>query len=995
MSNLSGRNLGPYRIMEQIGKGGMATVYKAYQPSVDRYVAIKVLPAHFAQDPTFVERFEREARTIARLEHPHILPVYDYGKADDGTTYIVMRYIEAGTLADLLAESVLFLEEGFRIFIQIGEALAYAHAQGVVHRDMKPSNVLMDMHNQAFLTDFGLARIVEGDSSLTGSAILGTPAYMAPEQGEGKPADERSDIYALGIMLYEMTTGRRPFEAETPMAVMLKHMTEPLPLPRQINPALSPAIERVILKALAKTPAERFQTVDDMVRALQAAIQESPVVTAATSPSIQPDVAQPAAEAQPATSPPAKRPPWFWPVLGGVGLIVVLWVALAFFTGADSQDGGLTEEAGQQDVTAVTQTTLAETAKDTSLTVTPPAGGANEPPPAALPPGWTQFSDTSQVRAIALQDDLVWVGSEGGLIAWNRYDGSYHKYTMLDGLSSHNITSLLVTQDGELWAGTDGGGVMVFDGTSWEAFTTEDGLDSDTVLSLFETEEGALIAGTAYGPTGFNFFDGQTWHNDWFPPAPVEFPKPVAFANGPEGLIVGLADEGGLLFLIEDQWTHFIGADGLPSDSILSLAVDAEGELLIVTDQRGGIGYFDGQTFEPIPELADTLGTVIYTAPNGNLWLGTDYEALWLFEGGDLRSYDEADGLPLGVIRAIIQDEDDIVWLGVEDQGMVQLDDQTFDTWALEDEPPFHNVQQILEADDGQLWFVQQWGGEEVAVYDPASDTWEAIEFSLEVNVIALDPDGSQWVGTSDGLWRISAQGARQRFSTQDGLPGDYITALTFGPDDGLWVGTETGLGYHNPKQDDVAWRDFTTYIPSPHVSTLYTDPDGTIWIGTAQSDDRPAGVAHGAENFISGMWLAGEFSPAALAEIEGDPIGSPFPEDLEAVQAFVTDASGYLWVGTIGGGLWRWRQDEDWRLFSEADAAPGSDVLSLAAQIDGTVWLGTYYDGLWGFHEAEGWWQETPEDGLPGWNVSASYLTSDGSLWVSTESGIGRYVFE
>nr|NIP22610.1 serine/threonine protein kinase [Phycisphaerae bacterium]NIX26425.1 protein kinase [Phycisphaerae bacterium] len=217
MSNLSGRNLGPYRIMEQIGKGGMATVYKSYQPSVDRYVAIKVLPAHFAQDPAFVERFEREARTIARLEHPHILPVYDYGKADDGTTYIVMRYIEAGTLADLLAESVLFLEEGFRIFIQIGEALAYAHAQGVVHRDMKPSNVLIDMHNQAFLTDFGLARMVEGDSSLTGSAILGTPAYMAPEQGEGKPADERSDIYALGIMLYELTTGRRPFEAETPM----------------------------------------------------------------------------------------------------------------------------------------------------------------------------------------------------------------------------------------------------------------------------------------------------------------------------------------------------------------------------------------------------------------------------------------------------------------------------------------------------------------------------------------------------------------------------------------------------------------------------------------------------------------------------------------------------------------------------------------------------------------------------------------------------------
>jgi serine/threonine protein kinase len=160
----------------------MATVYKAYQPAMDRYVAVKVLPAHFMQDPTFVERFEREARTIARLEHPHILPVHDYGKAPDGTTYIVMRYINAGTLSDLLAQGPLSMNEIVPLFAQIGDALAYAHEQGIVHRDMKPSNILIDPRKQAFLTDFGLARIVEGDSHLPGSMLLAPQPIWLPSR---------------------------------------------------------------------------------------------------------------------------------------------------------------------------------------------------------------------------------------------------------------------------------------------------------------------------------------------------------------------------------------------------------------------------------------------------------------------------------------------------------------------------------------------------------------------------------------------------------------------------------------------------------------------------------------------------------------------------------------------------------------------------------------------------------------------------------------------
>ncbi len=268
MFDLIGKTIGPYRILEQIGVGGMATVYKAYQPSMDRYIALKILPHYVSEDQNFAKRFQREARAIAKLEHPHILPVYDYGEYE-GVTYIAMRYVEAGTLKQHLAKGPLPLDEINRLIGQIGNALDYAHRLGVIHRDVKPSNVLIDEQGNTYLTDFGLARMMEASQELTGSGVgVGTPAYMSPEQGQGIKADHRSDLYSLGVILYEMVTGHVPFEAETPMAVMLKHITDPLPLPRTLRPDVPEAIERVILKALAKNPADRFQTAGELVQAL-------------------------------------------------------------------------------------------------------------------------------------------------------------------------------------------------------------------------------------------------------------------------------------------------------------------------------------------------------------------------------------------------------------------------------------------------------------------------------------------------------------------------------------------------------------------------------------------------------------------------------------------------------------------------------------------------------------------------------------------------------
>jgi serine/threonine protein kinase len=272
-----GQMLGPYQILEQIGEGGMATVYKAYQPSMDRNVAIKVLPSQLAESAEFAKRFQQEARIIAKLEHPHILPVFDYGESE-GITYLVMRYLEAGTLRDKMELGrPLPLDEIDRLFTQLADALGYAHSFGIIHRDLKPSNALIDSQGNLFLTDFGIAKLLESASPrLTQTdAIMGTPAYISPEQAQAAKVDQRSDIYSLGIILYEMVTGRVPFVAETPLAVILKHVSDPLPLPSTLKPDIPEAIEKVVLKALAKHPEDRFAAVAEFSAAWKRALDET------------------------------------------------------------------------------------------------------------------------------------------------------------------------------------------------------------------------------------------------------------------------------------------------------------------------------------------------------------------------------------------------------------------------------------------------------------------------------------------------------------------------------------------------------------------------------------------------------------------------------------------------------------------------------------------------------------------------------------------------
>lgn len=280
MENLIGTTLNTYQIVAKLGQGGMAEVYKAYQPGLDRYVAIKVMHRHLSSDEGLVKRFQREALATARLSHPNIVQVLDFSQAAD-LRFMVMQFINGPTLEDeIKARRKLgrpfSLPEIARLYLALGSAIDYAHRHQMVHRDLKPANVMIDAEGQALLTDFGIARLLDATQFTATGAMIGTPAYMSPEQGRGEKVDGRSDLYTLGVILYELVTGTLPFDAPTPIGILMKHVREPLPPPSKRKPDLPPLVEQVIVKALAKAPAERYQTAGALAQALAGAVGLAP-----------------------------------------------------------------------------------------------------------------------------------------------------------------------------------------------------------------------------------------------------------------------------------------------------------------------------------------------------------------------------------------------------------------------------------------------------------------------------------------------------------------------------------------------------------------------------------------------------------------------------------------------------------------------------------------------------------------------------------------------
>jgi serine/threonine protein kinase len=326
MTELIGQYLGRYHIDKQLGEGGMATVFKAYDTRLERDVAVKVIrKLTFSPEELekMLKRFDREAKSLARLSHPNIVGVIDYGEYE-GSPYLVMEYLPGGTLKQRLGKPIPW-QEAARLLLPIAHALDYAHQQKIVHRDIKPANILLTQTGEPMLSDFGIAKILESKetSSLTGTGVgIGTPEYMAPEQGLGEEVDYRADIYALGTVLYEMVTGRTPFQADTPLAVLLKKATEPLPRPKIYTAELPEKVEQVIIKALAKDPRDRYQEMAAFAKALEA-------LSGTSTPDTGRVIERQGGDAVHAALP-VKRPPfpaWLW-IGGAAGCVILLAIGL-------------------------------------------------------------------------------------------------------------------------------------------------------------------------------------------------------------------------------------------------------------------------------------------------------------------------------------------------------------------------------------------------------------------------------------------------------------------------------------------------------------------------------------------------------------------------------------------------------------------------------------------------------------------------------------------
>ncbi len=333
-----GTQLGNFEIIDEIGRGGMGVVYRARQTSLDRIVALKVLPPEFGADETSAERFEREALSMARLSHPNIVDVIEVGE-QDGIRYFAMQYIDGESLEDLIRrEGALTPERAANIASQIAEAIHHAHEQGVIHRDIKPGNILLASNGRAVVTDFGIAKAADGTSLTRTGASIGTPDYMAPEVLRGNPIDGRADVYSLGVLLFQMVTGRVPFVATTPFEVANRHLSEQPPRPSAISGHCPEWLETIILRALAKEPADRFQSAQEMASALQSETPTTPVTREfepESVPPVSPTHTTPTQETQQQTS---RIHPAVWAV-AGAGIILIL-AAVGIFAGNVRGNGG-------------------------------------------------------------------------------------------------------------------------------------------------------------------------------------------------------------------------------------------------------------------------------------------------------------------------------------------------------------------------------------------------------------------------------------------------------------------------------------------------------------------------------------------------------------------------------------------------------------------------------------------------------------------------------
>jgi serine/threonine protein kinase/ligand-binding sensor domain-containing protein len=960
-----GQMLGPYQIISQIGQGGMATVYKAFHAQMDRYVAIKILPHQFAKSEEFLARFTQEVKVIARLEHPHILPVYDFGEIDN-LPYLIMRYLDSGTLKDCMQSERLPLDRITHIFSQLASALGYAHDQGVIHRDIKSANVLLDNQDNLFLTDFGIAKLVEGTSQLTATgAITGTPAYMSPEQAQGQALDQRSDVYSLGIVLYEMVTGTVPFEAETPLAVLFKLVQDPLPPPSSLQPDLHPAIEKVILKSLAKNPVDRYETSRAFLDAWKVALVESAGKTISSTPSSEGEFLRVPGDTTPPAETnvfPAKQKKNTFPLFLGIitgALVLALVIAGGFFFFSKSRGNGRQNDQELSNFWLLI-------------------------PPAESIDGWTYWSAANEVLHLSHFGEHLIASSPGGITVWDTSSGEPSRITARNGLPGSSALVSLLDYDDTLWVGTDEGLIHYYGERAFSIYNHEDGLDSEYITAIARLDDNTLLIGSSYSDkigTGLMIFDGESWK-------PFEgFPSNTEDSASPSQVSVQITDieidqyddiwvatTQNLARYDYTEWTVFSSDEGLPSTNITDILVDNNNDVWV-----GSGTYLCRQNedkFEIIDDLSQreisSVNAMIIDDQN-RLWIAGDGGvAAYNIETKDWQSYSsEVAMFDAYDFNALVKDAEGIIYIGSDDHGIFRYDGNSFTNHVIPGMPMFSGISRILPSPGGALWFVELWGSG-VTKYSPDTEAWDIVtyedDYCCPIPYI-WDEQERLWAGGDTGLWLIESRVPTQ-WTEGDGLPSGEINAILPDISKGVvYIGTDSGLYTLDLHTNLISAVSET--VDSGEITVLFKDKNSNIWVG--------------------GWYQLSRLAPDGIWDHFNS--GKPFTENFEFVSDISQDSIGGLWIATYGDGLYL-HDGSRWSQFlpeNTGQKLPSAFISTIQIGPADEVWVGTQESGA-ALYDGQDWKRLGSQSGLLHPNITDLYIAEDGTVWFGSQAGITRY---
>lgn len=865
--------IGRYTIQAEIGRGGMATVYRGHDPRFKRDVAIKILPRQFTHDPTFRARFEREGETIAALEHPAIVPVYDFGEEDD-QPYLVMRLMTGGSLADKLDQGPMLIADVLKITERIGSALDRAHSLGIIHRDLKPGNILFDQYGDAFLSDFGIARLTESSGNLTGSGIVGTPAYMSPEQIQGQKVDGRSDIYALGIILFEMLTGQKPFQADTPAMMLVKQMTEPMPRILEVMPDLPPMMEFAISRATAKSLDDRYNTASELSDSLRLA--QNTLVTglqpvklpgelgASTVASVTavPPVAVPPPDLpittspeppQPGTPPatflppdsavppsPRAKPVWAWALAGVLGLALV-GALIAFIAAQTGEDGAETPAA-----TAVIVDTAATPSDNFAASETvaggEPVGSVSAGAPAATPlptaANLKEFGLTTQLGRGTI--DTMAVSPDGSLIAVGGSLGVWlYNSETLEPLSvwnehSDTISRLAWSPDGALLASASWDQtIVVWDVATGEVTGKYEGRDQ--YLALAWSPDGSTIAAGGW-PSEIELWD--TTDGDLLGKLEGHEGSIFDLAWASDGRLASASDDETVRIWDTTELTELASFDG-PTGGASLIAWSPDGTKLAATGANESVAHvWDTTTNEEAYELEGReygLQNIVWSLDGSQLYTTSGDGALTVWSAEDGSEEDEITYFEDSVrLMQILPNSDGRLVIVYDQGGLAVISADEAETLAETDAHTASFTQVVWSPDGATLAGV----GNNSLVYFWRTSDWENIETLAAHEYgtfgLAWSPDGSQFA-TAGGdnvlrIWEFDSFEEDTEWSPDTAEVG-VIERIAWSADgDALYLGTSLGkVLVWNIDDEEISYQwqahegDFSVMTLSPDGALLAT----------------------------------------------------------------------------------------------------------------------------------------------------------------------------